>query len=339
MKPARRPPARRRLPFRRDRSGDWAEQEPTWRAASPALISAATTRALTRPAGNWFVLGATRAVGADRPIGRTVAGQEVVAWRGSAGELLAGPGACPHLGAPLCRARVRSGRLICHWHGLPIEGRAMAGWAPYPTYDDGLLAWVRLDDVGGEAPLDRPVLPPRPTPARAIATVTEVTGVCEPQDVIANRLDPWHGGWLHPYAFAALTVVEAPARDGSDPLDRFVVDVSFRLPGRAMVVPTRAVFTAPGRRTVVMRVEEGEGVGSVVETHAVPVGLDDRGRPLTSVVEAVIAVSDRPGFAVGRLFAPALRPLVRRTAARLWRDDLAYAQRRWQLRHEGRSPG
>ncbi|WP_237534424.1 DUF5914 domain-containing protein [Streptomyces sp. SID3343] len=309
-----------------------------WRAASPALITAATERALSRPAGNWFVLGATRAVTAGRPFGRTVAGQEVVAWRGSGGELLAGPGACPHLGAPLCDGRVRSGRLICHWHGMPIDGRPIAGWAPYPTYDDGVLAWVRLDVVGGETPLDRPVLPPRPSPARAIEAVTETTGVCEPQDVLANRLDPWHGGWLHPYSFAALSVVEAPASDGSGP-DRFVVDVSYRLPGRAMVVPTRAVFTAPDRRTVVMRVQDGEGAGSVVETHAVPVGVDDRGRPLTSVVEAVIAVSDRPGFAVGRLLAPALRPLVRRTAARLWRDDLAYAQRRWQLRQRGRLPG
>jgi hypothetical protein len=28
----------------------------------------------------------------------------------------------------------------------------------------------------------------------------------------------------------------------------------------------------------------------------------------------------------------ALRPVIRRAAARLWRDDLAYAERRYQLR-------
>ncbi|MER6538391.1 DUF5914 domain-containing protein, partial [Streptomyces sp900105755] len=32
-------------------------------------------------------------------------------------------------------------------------------------------------------------------------------------------------------------------------------------------------------------------------------------------------------------------PLVRAAAARLWRDDLAYAERRWQLRSTGRFPG
>ncbi|MFE9470575.1 DUF5914 domain-containing protein [Streptomyces griseofuscus] len=33
-------------------------------------------------------------------------------------------------------------------------------------------------------------------------------------------------------------------------------------------MPVRAVFTAPGPRTVALRVTRGEGVGSVVETHA-----------------------------------------------------------------------
>ncbi|MZE69839.1 DUF5914 domain-containing protein, partial [Streptomyces sp. SID5789] len=37
--------------------------------------------------------------------------------------------------------------------------------------------------------------------------------------------------------------------------------------------------------------------------------------------------------------APVLRPLMRRTAGRLWRDDLAYAERRWALRSTGRFPG
>ncbi|MGY5121641.1 DUF5914 domain-containing protein, partial [Streptomyces sp. 900105755] len=61
--------------------------------------------------------------------------------------------------------------------------------------------------------------------------------------------------------------------------------------------------------------------------------------PRTAVVEAVLAASHRPGFAAARRAAPMLRPLVRAAAARLWRDDLAYAERRWQLRSTGRFPG
>ncbi len=104
-------------------------------------------------------------------------------------------------------------------------------------------------------------------------------------------------------------------------------------------MPVRAVFTAPEPRTVVMHITEGEGIGSVVETHATPLGPDELGRPRTVVTEAVVAVSDRPGFALARWAAPALRPVMRSAAARLWRDDLAYAERRWQLRSTGRFPG
>lgn len=165
-------------------------------------------------------------------------------------------------------------------------------------------------------------------------------GTCEPEDVVANRLDPWHGVWFHPYSFVDLTVVEASGEstpcDGDG--DRFVVDASFRLTGR-LVVPVRAEFTAPGPRTVVMRITEGEGTGSVVESHAPPLGPDPNGRPRTAVVEAVLAASDRPGSPLARRLAPAPRPLTRATAGRLRRDDLACAERRAQLRARGLFPG
>ncbi|MFD7920081.1 DUF5914 domain-containing protein [Streptomyces sp. NPDC059740] len=323
----------------------WAAQRPTWREARPSLIAQALKRAQARPGGNWYVLGASRQVPPDgrRPFGRTVAGVEVVAWRNAAGRLVAGPGACPHLGAPLRESPVRCGTLVCRWHGLALGGGAYTGWEPFPAYDDGLLVWVRLDAVGGEEPTACPVLPVRPPAAASLAAVWSGVGVCEPEDVVANRLDPWHGAWFHPYSFVDLTVVSAPeAADGAGgaaaSCDAFVLDVSFKVAGRA-VVPVRAEFTAPEPRTVVMHITAGEGVGSVVETHATPLSPDAAGRPRTAVVEAVVACSDRRGFAVARAAAPALRPLVRAAAGRLWRDDLAYAERRWQLRASGRFPG
>lgn len=105
---------------------------------------------------------------------------------------------------------------------------------------------------------------------------------------MANRLDPWHGAWFHPYSFVDLTVVDTPEGDGTAGEgaggaageDGFAVDVSFKVAGRA-VVPVRAVFTAPEPRTVVMHIAEGEGRGSVVETHATPLAAPDpaSGRP------------------------------------------------------------
>ncbi|KAF0648216.1 DUF5914 domain-containing protein [Streptomyces fradiae] len=324
-------------PLRRRPRHDWAAQAPTWREARPSLIADALKRASARPTGNWYVVGASRDVRAGGPPrGRTVGGVEVVLWRSDTGEPHAGPGACPHLGAPLRESRVVCGTLVCHWHGLALDGRPFAGWDPYPVHDDGVLLWVRLDAVGGEEPSERPAVPVRPRAGEGVDAVFTAVGRCEPEDVVANRLDPWHGSWFHPYSFVDLTVARPPGGEEDD--DAFVVDVSFRVTGR-LVVPVRAEFTAPGPRTVVMRITEGEGVTSVVETHATPLTGPSATRPRTAVVEAVVAASDRRGFALARAAAPVLRPLMKRTAGRLWRDDLAYAERRWELRGTGRFPG
>ncbi|MFJ3498425.1 DUF5914 domain-containing protein [Streptomyces sp. NPDC086091] len=350
-----RPPERRgRFPLSLRRSPvAWDRQRPTWRDAKPAVIAGALKRAQARPSGNWYVVGASRDVRDDQPLGRTVEGRELVLWRDASGRIVAGPGVCPHLGAPLRSSPVRCGTLVCHWHGLALDGAPFAGWEPLPTHDDGVLVWVRLDEVGGEEPLPAPVVPARPDLPGALEAVYTGVGVCEPEDVVANRLDPWHGAWFHPYSFVDLTVVDAPARrtgtgtetgtgtgvgTGAPADDGFAVDVSFKVAGR-LVVPVRAVFTAPEPRTVVMHITEGEGEGSVVETHATPLGPDALGRPRTAVVEAVVAASDRRGFAVARRMAPMLRPAMRAAAGRLWRDDLAYAERRWRLRSTGRFPG
>ncbi|MEU4037938.1 DUF5914 domain-containing protein [Streptomyces collinus] len=334
------PPRRGRLPLRLRRAPvAWERQRPTWREARPALIADALKRAQGRPSGNWYVVGASRDLRADRPVARTVEGHEVVLWRDPRGDLVAGPGVCPHLGAPLRDSPVRCGTLVCHWHGLALDGAPFAGWEPWPAHDDGVLLWVRLDDVGGEEPTALPPVPARPDLHRALVAVYTGTGRCEPEDVVANRLDPWHGAWFHPYSFVDLTVVDSPRPpDGQAVPDAFTVDVSFKVAGR-LVVPVRAEFTAPGPRTVVMRITDGEGEGSVVETHATPLGPDATGTPRTAVVEAVVAASGRPGFALARRAGPLLAPLVRQAAGRLWRDDLAYAERRWSLRSAGRFPG
>jgi hypothetical protein len=213
---------------------------------------------------------------------------------------------------------------------LPGSASSAAGWRPLPCHDDGVLVWVRLDQAG-EDPLPRPVRPPRPRLARSVAAVIRAVGVCEPEDVVANRLDPWHGAWFHPYSFARLRVVHAPPAGAGDADNRFLVEVTYRV-GPRLGVPVLAEFTCPEARTVVMRIVEGEGVGSMVETHATPLGTGRDGRPRTAVIEATIATSERPGFAVARLASPVLRPMMRRAARRLWRDDLAYAERRYALR-------
>ncbi|MCZ9339957.1 Rieske (2Fe-2S) protein, partial [Streptomyces sp. TRM76130] len=156
-------PRRGRLPLRlRRRPVPWERQQPTWRAARPAVIAEALKRARARPSGNWYVVGARTDVRPGRPLAATVAGEEVVLWRDARGRLVGGPGACPHLGAPLADSPVRCGTLVCHWHGLALDGTARAGWEPLPVHDDGVLVWVRLDAAGRERPTGAPAVPPRP---------------------------------------------------------------------------------------------------------------------------------------------------------------------------------
>jgi nitrite reductase/ring-hydroxylating ferredoxin subunit len=308
----------------------WTEQHPTYREAQPGIINAALHRSQRKPTGNWFVFAASREVRIGRPFGARVAGLDLVAWRDKQRRLRVGPAGCPHLGADLATGAVRDGVLFCRWHGLAFDGETCEmRWSPYPSYDDGVLAWVRLDSAGGETPLDEPVIPPRPT-GDTIQAVTRVVGTCEPSDIIANRLDPWHGAWLHPYSFTRLDVLTTPTEED----DRFIVAVTFRI-GR-FGVPVIAEFTCPDARTIVMRIIEGEGAGSVVETHATPTGQGSDGRPNVAVIEAVVAHSHRPGFKTASQVSSLITPLVRYAGDRLWRDDIAYAERRYELRADGR---
>lgn len=316
---------------------EWAGQRATHRDAAPALIRSALARSQARPSGNWYAFASSVGVG-KRPLGFTVADVELVAWRGVDSTLHVGPAACPHLGADLSTGRIDGGALICPWHGLRLTGCSRMGWNPLPAHDDGVLAWVRLDDVGGEVPTTEPVIAQRPEGARLYA-VTRLVGVCEPSDIIANRLDPWHGSWFHPYSFARLDVISAPPVDDTlaENLDRLLVAVTFHI-GR-VGVPVVAEFTSPEPRTITMRIVDGEGSASVVETHATPLGAGADGRPRTAVLEAVIAHSDRPGFAHALRAAPLITPLIRQAATRLWRDDLVYAERLFTLRSRARQEG
>lgn len=319
-------------PIRRLRQPGADGIRPTWAQADGGRIDAALAAAGGRDAGGWYVAGTSRDVRPAVSTIRHVAGREVTFWRDAHGALNAGPGACPHLGGLLDRCPVTDGRLRCRWHGLALPSRAHPEWAPYRAYDDGVLFWVQLP-TPGESRSVAPALPPRPELAGSIAAVIFRDGACEPGDIIANRLDPWHGSWLHPYAFSHLVVDEAASDQ-----HRLVVDVAFRLNQR-WAVPVRAEFSCPDSRTIVMRIVEGEGAGSVVETHATPLGPDEHGRPWTRMTEMTLAYSPRPGFRVARHVAPLIRPAMRRAAHQLWTDDLMYAERRYELRARQQAPG
>ena len=299
----------------------------TWREARPGRIEDSLAAALDRPTGGWQVAGASADVPADRSLVRTLLGREIVLWRDTDGSLLAGPGSCPHLGALLDRCDVVGGQVLCRWHGMPLGRHTTPQWARWEAHDDGVLIWVRLpESAPQDAPTERPVLPVRPDPSASIAAVVAMPATCEPRDIIANRLDPWHGAWLHPYAFSHLAVDEEASSN-----DRLVLDVAFRL-GSRVGVPVRADFTTPDRQSIVMTILEGEGAGSVVETHASALTAPGVHPARTMMTEATIATSPRVGFQLARHLSRVVTAGMRATARQLWVDDLAYAERTYTLR-------
>lgn len=285
------------------------------RHANAGWIARAVALSEARPSGGWFVLDGSRRITSE-PRAFEVAGKSLVVFRGRSGRVIAGPERCPHLGAALSGGRVDGEQIICPWHGMRMGGLHCETWPTAPVHDDGVLVWVRLDSAHVQ-PTERPILPKRPS--LYVDATLRIEARCDPRDVLSNRFDPWHGVHLHPYAFARLDVLELGA-------DHVVVRVIKRVAG-ALAIQVDARFDSPDPRTIVMTIVGGEGLGSVVETHATPIGP---GR--TAIIEASLASSPRSMFRFARPLSRVIRPLLERSARRLWLDDATYVERLYQLR-------
>jgi len=286
---------------------------PDWEHCDPSFIRRALKAALARPDHGWYVLDGSRTITAQPRLFQ-VDGKELVAYRADGKVIVAG-NACPHYGGPLAAGHMHDGKLVCPWHGLQLDERGHRHWQPLPVHDDGVLTWVKLG--AGPDATAQPVLPPRPT--NFIDAVIRHEGDCEASDVIANRLDPWHGAHYHPHTFARLVVTKIE-------IEELRVRVAYRV-WRRWCVEVDATFHVPDPRTIVMTIVDGEGVGSVVETHSTPIAP---GR--SAVIEATLASSERPGFARAQKAAWLVRAFMKRAARRLWVEDLAYAERQRRLR-------
>ncbi len=288
---------------------------PDWQQSNPRWIGTALDKALARTCGGWYVVDARRAFG-DKPRKYRIAGTDYVFWRAD-GKLHAAPDACPHLGASLATGCVQDGELVCPWHGLRLGSSGQGAWKPLTVFDDGVLVWVQILKAG-ETGTMQPAIVRRPE--QYIDATVRMEATCRPEDVIANRLDPWHGVHYHPHSFRRLNVVEQHD-------DEITVRVAFGVLG-PFAVEVDARFHCPDARTIAMTIVDGDGKGSVVETHATPIGP---GR--AAIVESTLVYSDRPQFKAVLALGGVLRPLIERAAARLWVEDIEYAERRYALTH------
>jgi vanillate O-demethylase monooxygenase subunit len=78
------------------------------------------------PKNTWYVACTPDEI-ADKPLGRTIAGEALVIYR-AAGGVAALEDFCPHRGAPLSLGRVCEGKLVCGYHGLEMgcDGKTIA---------------------------------------------------------------------------------------------------------------------------------------------------------------------------------------------------------------------
>ena len=289
---------------------------PDWKQAQPGWIDSALERALTKPAGGWFVVDGVRSIGTGPYLYR-IDSHDYVVWRTNDGIAVA-PDSCPHMGARMSDGFVKDGCVVCPWHGLKLGLDGLGKWKPLETFDDGVLLWVRPPTEAGEV-TDRPIVPKRPE--RFFDATMRLEAKCDPREVVANRLDPWHGAHFHPHSFTDLRVI---AKDD----EAITVRVVYRITKR-IGMEVDAVFDCPDPRTIVMTIIRGEGVGSVVETHATPI---EPGR--SAVIETTLATSDRPQFHMFmNTFARFVRPVIEKRALRLWVEDGEYAERRYEIRN------
>jgi len=287
-------------------------ERPDWQQAAPVWIDKALAYSQSLPSGGWYVVDSSEQIG-TKPRPYRICGEDWVAWRHQ-GEVRFAPASCPHLGADLACADVVEGKLRCPWHGLLLGADGHGKWRLQPTFDDGTLVWVQLGDDADDKP---PRLAPRP--AVSIDGVIRQEAVCEPEDVIANRLDPWHGVHFHPHSFTRLKILEMTP-------EIITIRVAYRVIG-PICVEVDATFHCPDPRTIVMTIIAGDGKGSVVSTHATPI---EAGR--TAVVEATFATSERVGFRYARLASGITKKFIEARARRLWVEDAEYAERRYKVR-------
>ena len=129
--------------------------------------------------------------------------------------------------------------LVCRWHGMALGPGGRPGWRTLPAFDDGVLAWVRLDDLA-----DGPVTDgagARPAPARGPRRrrhrdrpLRAAGRDRQPARPVARRL-------AAPVLVHRAQVLSAPPMDCPPAEDRFLVEVTFTVGKR---------FGVPGARRV-----------------------------------------------------------------------------------------
>src|SRR5690606_31666489 len=81
----------------------------------------------------WYPILQSEELPGDRPVGLTVLGEALVAWRDGAGQPCVAFDRCPHRSIKLSVGRVLDGDLQCALHGLRFAGSGRCTLIPWDT--------------------------------------------------------------------------------------------------------------------------------------------------------------------------------------------------------------
>ena len=190
----------------------------------------------------WWPVLLDKDLPADRPVGVTVLGHDVVLWRDAQGQVVALTDQCPHRGARLSMGRISQDQIQCPYHGWVFEpqGRcimipAQPGFTPpaghsvcrHAAVEAHGLIWVCLDPeqaVQG-SPWPVPVL--ADLPARRLVYGPWDVATSAPR-AVENFLDTSHFAFVHEGWLGAASHPEVPPYDVSTTPDGRPVIEAYR---------------------------------------------------------------------------------------------------------------
>jgi vanillate O-demethylase monooxygenase subunit len=174
------------------------------------------------PKNTWYVAATPNEID-EKPLGRTIAGEKIVFYRGEENKVAAVEDFCPHRGAPLSLGYVCEGKLVCGYHGLEMgcngktvsmPGQRVGGFPAiksYPVVERYGFIWVWPGDAAQADEQKIPVLEWYDNPEWAYGGGLYHIN-CDYRLMIDNLMDLTHETYVHSTSIGQKEIDETPCK-------------------------------------------------------------------------------------------------------------------------------
>jgi vanillate O-demethylase monooxygenase subunit len=169
----------------------------------------------------WYPAGWDCEIG-NKPLARTICGENLVLYRGGDGKAVALHDACPHRLLPLSLGTVVGNGIRCGYHGMVLDGNGQCTQMPgqshaaqrfavrrYPVVERYRFVWVWIGDAEKADPAQLPDFWFCEDPAWTFDGGTYHMN-CNYQLAIDNLMDLTHETFVHPTSIGQAEIAEAP---------------------------------------------------------------------------------------------------------------------------------